>query len=260
MAQVTVERWEAMAWPLSGPVAALSVTALSLLYLRAATGDEGAASWGVALLSISLMAALALSARRSGSPPMAALALVLSVTMAARLAPSNSAHMSAAVVLLVSCAGAAAFPKLVDMPPQGRVDMRAASALTALALPIAMGFAQALFVGYRFTESFGLGGVMGMMFVPFVALWGFVEEALFRGIVLRSMLPYGARAALVSSAALNAVAMLVWGSVPLAAYSFLSALVFGRCYLRTRSVAYVGGMHALQDTWLIMALMLLNLT
>ncbi len=124
---------------------------------------------------------------------------------------------------------------------------------------IFMAFMESYFLGLRFWEQF-FGSDPIFMFIPLVSLYGFIEETLFRGVVLRSMSPLvGIPGALILTSLLNAGLMLLWGSMMFAIFSFLSGDVFGILYIRTRSLLMVGTLHALQDTWLILTLILLGI-
>jgi membrane protease YdiL (CAAX protease family) len=131
--------------------------------------------------------------------------------------------------------------------------------LVVLALPVALAVGQALFLGLRFWENYQIGRP-SLLFVPLLAMWGYVEEGLFRGIVQRSAVPLlGGRGAIVLSAFLYSAFMLFWGSLPYALFSFLSGLLMGYLYLRSRSLMYVGTIHALQDTWMVIAYLALGI-
>jgi membrane protease YdiL (CAAX protease family) len=53
--------------------------------------------------------------------------------------------------------------------------------------------------------------------------------------------------------------MLFWGSLPFALFSFLLGIILGALYLRSRSLMYVGTVHALTDTWMVVALLVLGI-
>ncbi|HOG53768.1 MAG TPA: hypothetical protein PLT03_07830, partial [Bacillota bacterium] len=52
--------------------------------------------------------------------------------------------------------------------------------------------------------------------------------------------------------------MLLWGSLPFAMFSFFFGLLLGYIYLRSRSLMYVGTIHALTDTWMVIAFLVLG--
>jgi membrane protease YdiL (CAAX protease family) len=132
--------------------------------------------------------------------------------------------------------------------------------LVVLLLPIALAVVQAAFLGLRFWESFHVGRPT-ILFVPMIAVWGFTEEALFRGILLRSSVPMlGNTGAVVLSSFLSAAFMLFWGSLPFAIFSLLLGLLMGALYLRSRSLMFVGTVHALTDTWMIIAFLMMSST
>lgn len=242
------------------PVAVLTAwTALAGtgVYLYVATGDRGAVLAGlVALAGVMLLAAAhaVVAPSKSSAAASGAVALVSALAMTAILLPSSGSLLVDAIVLLgAAVGGATLFVRSVDLPSLGRPRLRESSLLLVILLPIALAFAEAAALGLRFWESFPLGA-SSYLFVPFLALWGFAEEALFRGVVQRAfhgiMGPLGAIA---TAALLNAVLMLFWGSVMYALFAFLAGMVLGALYWRSRSLMYVGTVRALMDTWLIIA-------
>lgn len=246
------------------PVMIMSLAGFSFIYVFVSTGESGAVVPGLALLLITMFAAVAVSsAYRSEAvaAPSASVALVCSLALLAALLPSSGNVYADAVVVFAVTAGAVTiFPKAVALPDLGSPRLRDASVAVVFLLPIGLAFAEALFLGLRFWESFHLGGEQSLFFIPFLALWGFLEEALFRGLVQRSMVPaLGPGYAIAAAAVLNAAFMLFWGSLMFAIYTLLMGLVMGYLYRRTRSVVYVGTVHALQDTWLIIAFMVLGI-
>jgi len=169
------------------------------------------------------------------------------------LPTSGNVFVDTVVVLNVMFIGTVLFVRTVKMPPIGRTRLKEISLLPVFVLPFLLAYAEALALGLRFWESFPLG-TPSLLFVPFLALWGFTEEALFRGAVQRSLRGVmSVRGAIVTAAALNAAYMLFWGSVMYAIFAFLVALVMGVLYHRSRSLMYVGTIRALMDTWLIIA-------
>jgi len=232
-------------------------------YMYAATGDGQAAIVGlVVLLGAVLMSVAHASAAstKAASATSGAVALVASLAVVAMLMPSSGRVLVDATVLLGVVVGAATlFVRSADLPDLGRPRLRESSLVLVLVLPIALAYAEAAALGLRFWETFPLG-TSSYLFVPLLAVWGFAEEALFRGAVQRAFHGVmGAGAAIALAAVLNAVLMLLWGSVMYAVFTFLVGLVLGALYWRSRSLMYVGTVRALMDTWLIVAFLSLGL-
>jgi membrane protease YdiL (CAAX protease family) len=133
------------------------------------------------------------------------------------------------------------------------------SVVIVLVLPFILAFAEAIFLGFRFWESY-YRSVWIYMFIPFLALFGYLEEAIFRGAVQDSLQGVcGKSTAIVLAALLNAGFMLFWGSIMFALFAFISGVIMGMLFARTHSIIYVGTIHALQDTWLLLAILLLGI-
>ncbi len=128
-----------------------------------------------------------------------------------------------------------------------------------LFLPFLLAMGEAFFLGYRFWETFPRSQ-WTYIFIPLMAISGYVEEGVFRG-AIQSSLSYvtNGSMAVVLAAGLNAAFMLLWGSILFSAFVFISATIMGLLYQKTHSLVYVGTIHALQDTWLILALLTLGM-
>ncbi len=232
------------------------------MYAYVALGARDGAVAGMALLLGAFVMAVACyaAAERRSEAAYGAAALVCGTAIVTAVLPTTGSMFVDAVVLLtVIVIAAVLFVRAVPMPALRPVRLRNISMAVVLLLPIALAFAQAASLGLRFWETFPLG-TPSFLFVPFMALWGFAEEALFRGVVQRSFsAAMGRWSAIFSAAALNAAYMLFWGSVMYAVFSFLAALLLGHLYARTNSLMYVGTIRALTDTWLIVAFLVLGL-
>ncbi len=232
------------------------------MYAYVALGERDGAAAGTALLLGALtMAICCLVISNERKAAYGAAALVFGIAVVTAVLPSmGSAFVDSVILLTLMVAATVSFARAVRMPAVKRVRLRNLSLAVVLFLPIVMAFAEAAALGLRFWESFPLG-TPSYLFVPFMAIWGFAEEALFRGTVQRSFAGVmGPSAAIASATVLNAAYMLFWGSVMYAAFSFLAALLFGALYHRSGSVVYVGTLRALMDTWLIIAFIALGLT
>jgi membrane protease YdiL (CAAX protease family) len=159
-----------------------------------------------------------------------------------------------AIILFAASAGALLLHRrFVELPSLGPSRLRDSSVAVVLLLPVALAIAQSLFLGLRFWESYPIGKT-SLLFIPLLAVWGYAEEGLFRGVLQRSALPLlGRGGSILFGAALYAAFTLFWGSLPYAIFSFMFGLLIGYMYLRSRSLMYVGTVHALMDTWMIIA-------
>ena len=233
------------------------------MYAYVALGDRNGALAGTVLLLGALTMAIGCFtvARDASKAAYGAAGLVFGIAvMTAVLPTTGSIFIDTVILLTLIVAAMVVFVRTVDMPRIRSVRLRNLSLAVIIVLPIILAFAEAAALGLRFWETFPLG-TPSFLFVPFMAIWGFAEEALFRGVVQRSfaaMMP--PTSAIVAAAALNAAYMLFWGSVMYAVFAFLVALLMGVLYQRSRSVVYVGTIRALMDTWLIIALLVLGLS
>jgi len=251
------EGYREAGWLFLSALTAPMVLGCFCVYLYRLSADGSAIAMGIVLLSAGLLACSAM-VLFAGDPTISmvssSVALLDSVALFTILLPgSGSVFADAAILFAVLVAAVLLYGRTVDLPSIGRTRLKESSVLIVLLLPVFLAVGEALFLGLRFWESYQLGRP-SLLFVPLLALWGYVEEGLFRGIVQRSAVPLmGSRGAIVLAAFLNSAFMLFWGSLPYAIFTFFLGLLMGYLYLRSRSLMYVGTVHALQDTWLIIA-------
>jgi membrane protease YdiL (CAAX protease family) len=249
-------------WPLLGTVTAPLVLGCSAVYMYRLSGSGTAVAMSLSFLTIGLLACTALilmHQREEVSLYAAGVALVFAAAFLAVLLPgTGSVYVDAAMMVVTAGGAAVLFLRRVEMPELGERLLRESSVLVVLALPVGLATAEALFLGLRFWESFHMSPST-VFLVPLMAAWGFIEEGLFRGVLLRSSVPLlGKSGALVLSSFLYASFMLLWGSLPFAMFSFFFGLLLGYIYLRSRSLMYVGTIHALTDTWMVIAFLVLG--
>lgn len=259
---MTQEVQRELRWPVLATLTAPLALGCFAVYLYRLSASGMAVAMSLAFLIIGLLASTTLLLfhhREEVSASASAVALVLSISFLIVLLPgTGSVYIDAAV--LVAAAGGAVLLYLrgVEMPYIGRTRLRESSVAVVFALPIGLAVAQALSLGLRFWESYHISPST-MFLVPMMAGWGFIEEGLFRGVLLRSSVPLlGTSGALVLSSFLYASFMLLWGSLPFALFSFFLGLLMGFIYLRSRSLMYVGTIHALTDTWMVIAFIVLG--
>lgn len=257
------QEYREVSWPVLGALTVPMFLGCFSVYLFRLSGDEVTIAVGLVLLTTGLLACAALILFSGSGPVQAvasAIALVQSVALFTILLPgSGSIYADAAILFTASAAVVLLYGRTVELPSLGRTRLKEASVLAVLLLPVVLALGQTIFLGLRFWEFFQIGRP-SLLFVPLLAMWGYVEEGLFRGIVLRSALPLlGGRGAIVLAAFLNAAFMMFWGSLLFVLFSFLLGLLMGYLYLRSRSLMYVGTMHALQDTWMVIAYLALGI-
>lgn len=233
------------------------------IYLYVLSGNEASAGAGLGILVVGLFSSVTLSlwtADRSISLAAAGITLVFSVALLTVLLPISGNVYADSFVLFFTVAGIVLlYPRTVEVPSLGKPMLRDSSVVMVFFLPVLLAFAEAFFLGLRFWESYQIGRP-ALLFIPLMAMWGYLEEALFRGMVQRSLVPLlGGRGSIITAAVLNAAFMLFWGSLMYAIFALLTGLVMGYLYLRSRSLMYVGTIHALQDTWLILAFLALGI-
>jgi membrane protease YdiL (CAAX protease family) len=231
------------------------------MYRLSASGTAVAMS--LAFLIIGLLACTTLMlfhGHEEVTTPASAVALVLSASFMIILLPGSGMVVVDAAVMVAAVGGAVLlYLRKVEMPLLGQTRLRESSVLVVFLMPVGLALAQALFLGLRFWESYQISPST-IYLVPLLAAWGFIEEGLFRGVLLRSSVPLlGNRGALILSSFLYAAFMLLWGSLPFALFSFFMGLLMGFVYLRSRSLMYVGTVHALTDTWMVIAFLVLGI-
>jgi membrane protease YdiL (CAAX protease family) len=252
-----------VSWPVLGALTVPMFLGCFSVYLFRLSGDGTTIAAGLIFLTSGLLACAALilfTHNEMVQMAASAIALVQSVALFTILLPgSGLIYVDAAILFTASAGVVLLYGRSVEMPSLGRTRLKESSVLVVFLLPVLLALGQALFLGLRFWEYFQIGRP-SLILVPLLAMWGYVEEGLFRGIVLRSALPLlGGRGAIVLAAFLNSAFMLFWASLPFALFSFAIGLLMGYLYLRSRSLMYVGTMHALQDTWMVISYLALGI-
>ena len=250
-------------WPVLAILTAPLALGCFAVYLFRLSVSGTAVALSLAFLIIGILACTTLilfHRRVEVSMSASAVALVLAVSFLVILLPgSGIAYLDSA--LMVAAAGGAVllYVRKVDMPYIGRTMLKESSVAVVFILPVGLALLQALFLGLRFWESYHISPST-IYLIPMLAAWGFIEEGLFRGVLLRSSVPLlGIKGALMLSSFLYASFMLLWGSLPFAIFSFFLGLLMGTIYLRSRSLMYVGTVHALTDTWMVIAFIVLGI-
>ena len=184
------------------------------------------------------------------------LAVVASVTLVAVALPSfGNGYVDAAILCLIVLG-------VTTIHQDQFYDSRKGAVPREIVLPIVL----LLPVFLAIVESAVLGGGLGSQFsqappfyfIPFAALFGYLEEAVFRGGVQREMQAVaGPNRALVCGAVLDAGFMAFWGSYPLVVFTFVLALLMGFIYKRWGSVTLVGVARAIEASWLMIILAML---
>jgi membrane protease YdiL (CAAX protease family) len=250
-------------WPVLATLTAPLALGCFAVYMYRLSASGTTVAMSLAFLIIGLLACTTLMlfhGREEVTTPASAVALVISASFMIILLPGSGMIVVDAALMVATVGGAVLlYLRKVDMPFLGRTRLREGSVMVVFLLPIGLALAQALFLGFRFWESYRISPST-IYLVPMLAAWGFIEEGLFRGVLLRSSVPLlGSRGALVLSSFLYAAFMLLWGSLPFALFSFLMGLLMGAIYLRSRSLMYVGTVHALTDTWMVIAFIVLGI-
>lgn len=233
------------------------------VYLYRLSASGMALALSLAFLVIGLLAnttLLLFHYREEVSSSASAVALVFSISFLIILLPGTGlVHLDAAVMVAAAGGAVLLYLKRAELPFIGHPRLKESSVAVVFLLPIGLAVVQALALGLRFWESYQVSPST-MYLVPMIAAWGFIEEGLFRGVLLRSSVPLlGGSGALILSSFLYASFMLLWGSLPFAIFSFFLGLLMGWIYLRSRSIMYVGTVHALTDTWMVIASIVLGM-
>ncbi|MGE5379409.1 MAG: lysostaphin resistance A-like protein [Candidatus Saccharibacteria bacterium] len=232
------------------------------VYTYKLTADEQALLLSVAFLAMGLLSstALAVSHRRSISLAASGVAVVNALSLFIILVPRSGFVYADVLILFVATVGVLLLHRrFAELPSIGASRLRESSVAAVLFLPMGLAVAQSLFLGLRFWESYPIGKT-SLLFIPLLAVWGFAEEGLFRGVLQRSAYPLlGGGGSIILTAVLSSAFALFWGSLPYAIFSFLFGLLMGYMYLRSRSLMYVGTIHALMDTWMVISYLFLGI-
>lgn len=250
-------------WPALAMMTAPLALGCFAVYLYRLSASGMALALSLAFLVIGLLAnttLLLFHYREEVSSSASAVALVFSISFLIILLPGTGlVHIDAAVMVAAAGGAVLLYLKRAELPFIGHPRLKESSVAVVFLLPIGLAVAQALALGLRFWESYQVSPST-MYLVPMIAAWGFIEEGLFRGVLLRSSVPLlGGSGALILSSFLYASFMLLWGSLPFAIFSFFLGLLMGWIYLRSRSIMYVGTVHALTDTWMVIASIVLGI-
>lgn len=179
------------------------------------------------------------------------LALVSSVSILGIALPSFGDQYVNFAAFSVICLGGLMLWQgwFAETKPKGMRRGYLAIALTVLPVALAM------------NEFAVLGGVIPAPFLGEIPVWfffvvclfGFSEEAIFRGGVQRNLMGLlGWKSSLLAGAFLDASLMMFWGSVYLIILTFAIAIVMGFVFEKSRSVPLCGTIRALQAFWLIL--------
>ncbi len=186
-----------------------------------------------------------------------AFALLMVITLAAIFLPGfGDPYLDAILLFVITAMTVLLYLRRVKS--KVRPELNGNAILFVLFLPVLLALGESFFLGFRFWETFPRSQWI-YVFIPVMALFGYVEEGIFRGIMQRS-LSYvtNGSMAVVLAAALNAAFMLIWGSILFAAFVFISGTVMGLLYQKSNSLIFVGTIHALQDTWLVLSLLFMG--
>ena len=253
---------EEVRWPVLTLLSLPFVCGCASIYIYRLLAMDQAVLVGLMFLVFGLLSSMVMVLfveQREVALAASSVVLVQALALVVMLLPSLSWMPLEHLPLLAVVAGATVIHyRSVQLPVLRPRPLLLRSVMVVLLLPLGLALAEALFLGYRFFENFHIGRSTILM-IPIMAAWGYLEEVLFRGIALRSSLPLlGRWRAILFSASLGAVFMLFWGSLPYAFFAFFLGIVMGVLYLRSHSLMFVGTVHALTDTWMVVALLLLG--
>ncbi len=253
---------EEVRWPVLTLLSLPFVCGCGAIYIYRLLGMEQAVLAGLILIVFGLLSSIAMVLfveQREVALAASSVVLVQVLALVTILLPSLTWMPLEQLPLLAVVAVATIIHyRSVQLPALRARPLLLRSVTVVLLLPLGLALAEAMFLGYRFFENFHIGRST-LMIIPIMAIWGYLEEVLFRGIALRSSLPLlGKWRAILFSASLGAAFMLFWGSLPYAIFALFLGIVMGVLYLRSHSLMYVGTMHALTDTWMVVALLVLG--
>jgi hypothetical protein len=184
------------------------------------------------------------------------LAVVASVTLVAFALPSfGNSYVDAAILCLIVLVVVTIHQDQFYEPRKGAVPREIVLPIVLL-LPVFLAIVESAVLGGGIWSEFHQAPPL--YFIPFAALFGYFEEAVFRGGVQREIgAVAGPNRALVCGAALDAGFMAFWGSYPLVVFTFVVALLMGFIYKKWGSVTLVGVTRAIEASWLMIILAML---
>lgn len=261
--QASFQVQEEVRWPIMTLLSLPFILACTAIYFYRLIGSETAILSALILLVSGLLSSIAVVMyveQKEVAQAASSVVLVQALTLVAVLFPgSTGVAVGSTLFLVVAALAVGAHYHNVRLPVMSPRGLRTSSVVAVLLLPVVFACLEAVFLGYRFWENFQIGRAT-LIIIPVMAMWGYLEEVLFRGIVLRSVLPLlGRRRAVLFSASLGAAFMLFWGSLPYAIFALFLGIVLGMIYLRSHSLMYVGTVHALTDTWMVVVLMIMGM-
>lgn len=179
------------------------------------------------------------------------------MTLVAVALPSfGNGHVDAAILCLILLG-------VVTIHQEGQLYYRRKGTFSRdIALPVLL----VLPVFLALVESAALGGngpirlfqPPSFYFISFVALFGYLEEAVFRGGVQMEMTSVvGGNPALLCGAVPDAGFMAFWGSYTLVVYTFFVALLMGFIYKTSGSFTLMGAMRAIEASWFMVFILAL---
>ncbi len=249
-------------WPVLTLMSTPFVLGCGAIYVYRLLGTDTAVLAALILLVSGLLSSLAMALfveQREVALVASSVVLVQLLALVTVLLPDMFGTPFQEAALLAVVAGVTLVQyRVVHLPALRPRPLLLRTVMAVLLIPLVLAMLEALFLGLRFFESFHIGRATLMM-VPLLAVWGYLEEAVFRGIILRSAVPLlGRWRAVLFSACLGASFMLFWGSLPYALFALFLGIIMGVLYLRYHSLMYVGTVHALTDTWMVVALLLMG--
>ena len=184
-----------------------------------------------------------------------ALSFVSSVSILAAALPSfGDSYVNFAAFSIISLGALVIWQERPVERRAGGVRRRYA-ALALTALPLALAMNEFVVIGSNLPSLFA--GEIPLWFIFVAVLFGFTEEAIFRGGVQRNLEGLlGWKSSLLAGAFLDAGLMAFWGSAYLMILTFGVAVVMGYIFEKSRSVPLCGAIRAAQAFWLILILSL----
>jgi membrane protease YdiL (CAAX protease family) len=182
-----------------------------------------------------------------------ALAFVSSVSILSAALPSFGDSYVNFAAFSIICLGALLLWQERPVERRAVGVRRRYAALALTTLPLALAMNEFVVIGGNMPVPFT--GEMPLWFFLVAVLFGFSEEAIFRGGVQRNLEGLlGWKSSLLAGAFLDAGLMAFWGSVYLMILTFGIAIVMGYIFEKSRSVPLCGAIRAAEAFWLILML------
>jgi len=203
----------------------------------------------IALLPSMVLGGLPFEERYSRAGRALAIPAALSFSAVALPSFGDSYVSATALCILLACVLIFWQDKKVGLKMDG--VPRVSFVLLLIVLPIALAVNELVVVGSTVVSHFMQGPPL--WFMPVAALFGYLEEILFRGGVQQAIESVREwRSALIIGALLDAGLMAFWGSVYVIVFTFVVAVIMGLIFHKYSTASLCGLIRAVDGLWFVL--------